>query len=78
MRSVMAYHPIKCSDYDQLELFCMQHAKVTIATTHDEILIGKAINLENQKGQGEFLLISCEKQGEDKVRLDKIRAISYF
>ncbi|KTF15130.1 Rho-binding antiterminator [Pseudoalteromonas sp. H105] len=74
----MAYQPIKCSGYDQLELFCMQQAKVTITTTHDEILIGKAINLENCKGQGEFLLIRCEKQGEHQVRLDKIKAISYF
>jgi len=74
----MAYQPIKCSDYDQLELFCMQQARVTITTTNDETLIGKAINLENHKGQGEFLLISCEKQGEHKVRLDEIKAISYF
>ncbi|WP_394193646.1 Rho-binding antiterminator [Pseudoalteromonas atlantica] len=74
----MTYQPIKCSDYDQLELFCMQQARVTITTTNDETLIGKAINLENHKGQGEFLLISCEKQGEHKVRLDEIKAISYF
>ncbi|MGB1264066.1 MAG: Rho-binding antiterminator [Cognaticolwellia sp.] len=56
----------------------MQQAKVTIITTDDETLIGKAINLENHKGQGEFLLINCEEQGEHKVRLDKIKAISYF
>ena len=74
----MNYRPIKCGDYDQLELFCMQQAKVTIITTDDETLIGKAINLENHKGQGEFLLINCEEQGEHKVRLDKIKAISYF
>lgn len=74
----MHYRPIKCGDYDQLELFCMQQAKVTIITTDDETLIGKAINLENHKGQGEFLLINCEEQGEHKVRLDKIKAISYF
>ncbi|TGE85084.1 Rho-binding antiterminator [Pseudoalteromonas sp. KS88] len=74
----MHYRPIKCGDYDQLELFCMQQAKVTIITTDDETLIGKAINLENHKGQGEFLLICCEEQGEHKVRLDKIKAISYF
>ena len=60
-------------------------ATFIIANTNPDTLVvgdyykkGKAINLENCKGQGEFLLISCEKQGEHKVRLDKIRAISYF
>ncbi|CAM4032863.1 MULTISPECIES: Rho-binding antiterminator [Pseudoalteromonas] len=74
----MTYQPIKCTVYDQLELFCIQQAKVTITTTDDETLIGKAINLENYKGQGEFLLIKCEGQGEHLVRLDQIKAIAYF
>ncbi|OUS74254.1 hypothetical protein B5G52_02605 [Pseudoalteromonas sp. A601] len=73
----MAYQPIACGDYDQLELFCIQQAEVTITTTDDETLIGKAINLENHKGLGEFLLLELP-QGEHKVRLDKIKAIAYF
>ncbi|MEH6396433.1 Rho-binding antiterminator [Pseudoalteromonas sp.] len=74
----MKYQPIKCGDYDQYELLCMQSARVKIITTDDQELIGNAKNLLNLKGQGEFLLIECQEQGEHKVRLDEIKAISYF
>ena len=74
----MKYQPIKCADYDQYELFCMQSARVKIITTDEQELIGNAKNLLNLKGLGEFLLIERQEQGEQKVRLDKIKAIAYF
>ncbi|WP_064667903.1 Rho-binding antiterminator [Pseudoalteromonas prydzensis] len=74
----MKYQPIKCGDYDQYELFCMQSARVKIITTDDQELIGNAKDLLNLKDKGEFLLIECQEQGEHKVRLDEIKAISYF
>ncbi|NMM41400.1 Rho-binding antiterminator [Pseudoalteromonas arctica] len=74
----MSYQPIKCADYDQYELFCIQSAVVKISTIDGLTLIGKAKNLLNLKGEGEFLLIEQLEKGEHKVRLDEIKAISYF
>ncbi|MBE0376549.1 hypothetical protein PPRY_a4142 [Pseudoalteromonas prydzensis ACAM 620] len=56
----------------------MQSARVKIITTDDQELIGNAKDLLNLKDKGEFLLIECQEQGEHKVRLDEIKAISYF
>ncbi|MEM5552474.1 Rho-binding antiterminator [Pseudoalteromonas neustonica] len=74
----MTYQPIKCSDYDQYELFCMHFAMVKIITTDNTLVVGNAKNLLNLKGEGEFLLIEHQEKGEQRVRLDHIKAISYF
>ncbi|MBB1405838.1 hypothetical protein H5079_09455 [Pseudoalteromonas sp. SG44-5] len=52
----MTYLPIKCGDYDQLELYCMRANKVAI-TLDTQTLVGVAKTLENIKGEGEFLVL---------------------
>ncbi|WP_372762088.1 Rho-binding antiterminator [Pseudoalteromonas sp.] len=71
----MNYQPIKCSDYDQLELYCMHgnNVSVTLATL---TIKGVAKTLETVKGEGEFLILQTANNNIAKIRLDEIKTIS--
>lgn len=71
----MTYLPIKCGDYDQLELYCMRANKVAI-TLDTQTLVGVAKTVENIKGEGEFLVLQEPTNKIIKIRLDKIKTIS--
>lgn len=66
---------IKCSDYDQLELYCM-HGYNVIVTLDTLAIKGIAKTLETVKGEGEFLILQTANNNIAKIRLDEIKTIS--
>jgi len=76
------YQPIKCTDYDQYEAYCITRAKLNITLSNEQQLTGYAIDLMNIKSQGEFLIfvevkpeLTAEKS-ELRVRLDMIKNVA--
>ncbi|MBK4714059.1 MULTISPECIES: Rho-binding antiterminator [Tenebrionibacter/Tenebrionicola group] len=69
------YHPINCDDYDNLELACQHHLRLTLELKSGEAFEAKASDLITRKNI-EYLII--EDAGvQREVRLDKINSFSH-
>lgn len=80
------YQPIKCTDYDQFEAYCITREKLKISLDNGQEIKGYAVDLKNIKNQGEFLVLAELKtesqsevkagKGEQRVRLDMIKKVT--
>lgn len=69
------YRPIDCSDYDVLEIACMDKNDVAIETP-DGVLEGRAVTLRIENSE-EFLELLQRPSGDTRlVRVDRIRRIT--
>ena len=66
---------IKCDLHDYVEVMCLFNYELEIVTIENEIIYGKALDVKNMKGKGEYLKIIHENQ-IDNIFLDKIEKIN--
>lgn len=67
------YQSIDCSDYDFVEIACMDHYDVEVVTK-DGIFFGRAETTVND-GSGEFLQMRATDGKVLKIRLDTVRRL---
>tara|TARA_R110002096_G_scaffold50152_2_gene131939 strand:- start:472 stop:735 length:264 start_codon:yes stop_codon:yes gene_type:complete len=67
------YQPIDCSDYDFLEIACMDGYDIEVKLDSGT-LRGHARGLEIRSGE-EFLRIRTSSDGIEDIRVDRIREI---
>lgn len=68
-----AYKPIDCSDYDFLEIACMDGYDIEVKL-ESGTLRGYARGLEIRSGE-EFLRIQTQNDNLEDIRVDRIREI---
>ncbi|HNP65254.1 MAG TPA: Rho-binding antiterminator [Woeseiaceae bacterium] len=64
------YTPIDCSDYDYLEIACMDRYEIEVTHVAGS-LAGVADGLETRKGE-EFLCVRTGAQVVEAIRVDRI------
>jgi transcriptional antiterminator Rof (Rho-off) len=68
------YIPIACSDYDFLEIACMDQYEIDLQLVFGSTR-GNAKQLETRSGE-EYLLITKGDGAEEAVRVDQIKQLS--
>ncbi len=68
-----SYKPIDCSDYDYLEIVCMDHSEIELDIDSDTIR-GVADGLEIRSGE-EFLQLRITREQIREIRIDRISEI---
>lgn len=71
--NVEPYTPIDCSDYDYIELACLDRCELDIVK-HEGIVHGWAITTEKDSN-GEYLIVQLENDLRECIRLDQIKQI---
>ncbi|WP_187202739.1 Rho-binding antiterminator [Sodalis-like endosymbiont of Proechinophthirus fluctus] len=69
------YQPIKCDDYDNLELACTRHWVLNLTLLNGEIVTGAAHKMLSKK-RIEYLIIEQAGISQD-IRLDHIASFIY-
>ncbi|ASJ73618.1 Rho-binding antiterminator [Granulosicoccus antarcticus] len=70
---VEPYTPINCSDYDYIELACLDRCEVDIVK-HEGVVRGCAVTTEKDSN-GEYLIVQLENDLRESIRLDQIKQI---
>lgn len=67
------YKPLACSDYDVLELVCMEHYRVEL-TTDSGLLVCAPLDLQVRSSE-EHLIVRLDNGEQERIRLDRIRRV---
>jgi len=68
------YVPISCSDYETLEMACMDRYAVELTTRDGRTIAGTALDLEARPD--EFLVVRHDDGTTEDIRVDQIRYMS--
>ena len=70
-----AYRPLSCDLYDYLEIACMHRYQLRIELVDGGEMIAQAVTTRTESSKEEFFVVH-NKQGEQRLRLDRLLAIT--
>jgi Rho-binding antiterminator len=72
MASLGDYVPVSCSDYEPLEMACMDHYVIELTVNDGRRIAGNAVELV-VRGLEEFLALRRDDGTTEHIRVDRIR-----
>lgn len=70
------YEPIACDLHDHLEIACQQRYRLRIELTDGSTLEAQALDTTTTASKEEFLVVVEASGQEQRLRLDRLRAIT--
>ena len=70
------YEPIACELHDYLEIACQHRYRLHIELTDGDTIEARAVDTTTAASKEEFLVVADASGQEQRLRLDRLRAIT--